>query len=241
MNVRSWRLFLSALVLVSVSVAGAAQDRKKDKAAPAARPSLAEDRGRFRLLADGQQVGTEEFRIAPAGSEWIATGKTEIKMPGTATQSVTSRLRLNADGGPLEYECTAQTSRKDSVSVSFSGGTARMVLQTDNFPGFTQEFNFENSRVLLLDNNLYHHYAILARLYDWQAKGPQTFPILIPQSQIPGSVTVETGGPQVVESVQYDHLRVRSADLTVDLYVDSARRLMRLSVPGSTVEVLREK
>ncbi|MBI3404028.1 MAG: hypothetical protein HY046_01045 [Acidobacteria bacterium] len=240
------RAYAVAGILLFIAGSACAQDPKKDKNADkqkgkSAATGLLEDRGKFRLMVGGQQVGTEDFQISRSGNDWTATGKVEINVPGAPPSQVTSRLRLNASGNPLEYECTAQTSRKDSVNVTFSGGTASMVLQTNGSQGFPQDFSFDSPSVIILDNNLYHHYAILARLYDWQVKGEQTFATLVPQGQTPGSIRVVTGGPQNVEGVQYEHLRVSSADLIIELYVDSAHRLMRLGVPASNVEIIREK
>lgn len=105
---------------------------------------------------------------------------------------------------------------------------------------FTQQFFFDSGRVVILDNNLYHHYAILAWLYDWEKKGAQPFNVLIPQDLTPGSVTVEATGQREVGGTRYDVLRMRAADLEVDLFVDRSKRLMRIEVPGSQAEVIRE-
>jgi len=103
-----------------------------------------------------------------------------------------------------------------------------------------QELTFGSPRVLILDNNLYHHYAVLARLYDWNTKGTQTFPVLIPQEMTPGSLTVESAGLQKVDGASLETLRVRTADLEIYLYLDASHRLVRLAVPASKALVLRE-
>lgn len=105
---------------------------------------------------------------------------------------------------------------------------------------FTQQFFFESGRVVILDNNLYHHYAILVWLYDWEKRGSQTFNVLIPQDLTPGTVSVEATGQRSVGGTRYDVLRMSAADLQVDLFVDRNKRLMRIEVPGSQAEVVRE-
>ncbi len=234
--------FLAGILALSPHCAAqsAAEKRASKDKKPAPAQIFIEDKGRLRLLVEGQQVGMEEFQIAPDGSSWTARAKVELKS-GSATVQVTSLLRLASDGAPLLYECATQAARKDSVAVAFNGAVARMDMRTDGSQPFSQEITYETPRVIILDNNLYHHYAILARLYDWQAKGAQSFPVLIPQDQVPGRVTAEAAGPQEVEGVRYDVLRVRSDDLVIDLFLDPARRLMRLSVADSKAEVIREK
>ena len=92
----------------------------------------------------------------------------------------------------------------------------------------------------MLDNNLYYQYAVLARIYDWKAGGKQTFPVLIPQDMVPGTISVESLGPQQVENAQYEALRVSSTDLEILLYLDANHRMMRLDVPSSKVTIAGE-
>ena len=71
--------------------------------------------------------------------------------------------------------------------------------------------------------------------------GKQTFPVLIPQdSGVPGSITVESVGPQQVDNATHETLRVNSTDLEILLYVDASHRLVRLDVPSSKVTIQRE-
>lgn len=226
------------------------KSRKTEASAPGA-TALAEDKGKFRLLLDGQPAGSEEFEISRNGQEWTARGTTEIRVfsaPGGSggrssaggTMRVHGQLRLAADGTPLRYEWSAEGQKKASATVEFQRGTAKMVLQLEGAQPFMQELTFGSPRVLVLDNNLYHHYAILARLYDWNTKGTQTFPVLIPQEMTPGTLSVESVGQQNIDGASLETLRVRTADLEIDLYLDASHRLVRLAVPTSKALVLRE-
>ena len=223
-----------------------AQDKpektKKAASAPAGTILLAEDKGKFRILLEGQPVGSEEFQISPGegSKEWTARGKTEIQVPGAGAVQINARLQLSPGGTPLHYEWSAQAQKKASGTVDFRGGGAKLSLQIEGAQPVVQEHSFGPSPVVILDDNLHHHYAILARLYDWSAKGAQTFPVLIPQERIPGSITAEAFGPQDVEGSALELLRVRTADLEVNLYLDSSRRLMRLAVPSAKVVIIRE-
>jgi len=216
-----------------------AKNKTSQNPAPGA-ALLAEDKGKFRILLEGQPVGTEEFDISQASGTWLARGKTEIHLPSGGTTQVSASLRLSPDGTPLGYEWSAQGQKKASATVEFQGGTAKMALQLEGSQPFIQELSFGTPRVVILDNNLYHHYAILARLYDWGAAGAQTFPVLIPQDMTPGSITVESAGSQEVDGASLEILRVRTADLELDLYLDASHRLVRLAAPASKAVVVRE-
>jgi hypothetical protein len=114
-----------------------------------------------------------------------------------------------------------------------------MELRAESGAPFTQEFQFDSPQVVILDNNLYHHYALLARLFDWNAKGVQTFSVLIPQDLTPGTLTVEWAGPRDLDGIKTELLRVRSSDLEIELYVADGK-LVRMIVPESKAEIRRE-
>ena len=105
---------------------------------------------------------------------------------------------------------------------------------------FDQTFTFGTPIIAVLDNNLYHQYAVLARVYDWSKRGPQTFPVFIPQELMPGTITAESTGAATLDGKSYEGFRVSTADLEVDLYLDANHRLMRLEVPAAKVSVVRD-
>jgi len=91
----------------------------------------------------------------------------------------------------------------------------------------------------VLDNNLYHQYAILARLYDREKKGPQMFSVLVPQELTPGTITVDWLGMQPVNGKKLEELNAKTEDLEVHLYLDNGR-LIRIIAPSNNAEVIRE-
>ncbi len=92
---------------------------------------------------------------------------------------------------------------------------------------------------MVLDNNLYHQYIVLARLYDYDKRGPQTFSVLVPQELTPGTVTVESMGTQDIEGKKLEQLRVKTEDLEVNLFLDG-QRLVRIAAPASNAEIIRQ-
>ena len=105
---------------------------------------------------------------------------------------------------------------------------------------FQQDLSFNSPLIAVLDNNLYHQYAVLARIYDWSKRGVQTFPVIIPQELTPGSITVESTGSASAEGKTYEGLKVSTSDLQILVLLDDHHRLMRLEVPDAKVSVVRE-
>jgi hypothetical protein len=227
----------AAALLGFLGVAALAAASAKSPATPSV---FLADKGKFTIQVAGQTVARESFEIAPAGAGWVAKGTTEIKVPQTPPSTVTGTLTLQADGSPISYDWTAQAEKTNGAHILFANGIAKVTLEMQGARPFEQDMSFNTPLVAILDNNLYHQYAVLARLYDWQKRGPQTFPVLIPQELTPGSITVESTGPAALGGKDYEALRATTSDLEVLLYLDKDHRLQRLEVPSAKVSILRE-
>jgi hypothetical protein len=229
---------LSAAVLFLAVLAVAAQK----KGTPAAAASvLTQDKGKFFIVLDGKSVGREDFEIAPSGGGWTAKGTTDLKPPDAASATrVNGILVLQPDGSPVSYEWSSRDDKTNGAHILFANGVAKITLEMQGARPFEQDLSFGSPVIAVLDNNLYHQYAILARLYDWAKRGTQTFPVLIPQELTPGSITVESTGAASADGKSYEGLRVTTSDIEVLLLLDANHRLMRLEVPAAKVSVIRE-
>jgi len=237
---RTGLLLLLAACLAAAGAPAHAQ-KSKDKKAEAAPAALSPDQGSLQILVDGQPAGIEEFDIKPSGGEWTARGAAEVAGEGGAKSRVTGKLQLTAEGAPLRYEWTTSAPRKAAAAVVFRGGVASMELRLEGASPYSQDFDFKTPAVIVLDNNMYHHFILLAQLYDWEHKEAKTFPVLIPQDMTPGSVNVEYGGAQVLDGRKVEVLRVHTSDLEIDLYCEDSgqHRLVKMVVPGAKAEIVR--
>ena len=198
------------------------------------------DKGKFRITINGQQVGSEDFEISPVGDAWIQRSSMSAHAPGGGDIKATGLLKLSPDGAPIRYDWSAEEQKKATGTVDFSGGTAKCTADLGGRAPLRKDFDFKSPIIAVLDNNLYYQFGVLARVYDWKARGKQTFPVLIPQDMVPGSISVESLGPQQAGNGKYEALRVSSTDLEILVYVDAGHRMMRLEVPSSNVTVERE-
>jgi hypothetical protein len=219
----------------------AASQKEKGAPASAAAGVFTPDKGKFRILLDGQAVGDEEFEISRSGDTWTARGSTTAHAPGGTDIKASGQLKLSADGSPIRYQWSAEAQKKATGTVDFDDkGTAKCSASLGAAPPILKDFKFETPHIAVLDNNLYHQYAVLAQIYDWKAGGKQTFPVVIPQDLTPGSISVESIGPQQVENATYEAVRVSSTDLEILLYLDASHHLVRIDVPSSKVTIQRE-
>jgi hypothetical protein len=201
---------------------------------------FAQDKAKFVIKLDGQTVGHEEFEIAPNGGGWLAKGTSDIKLPAGGTSKVSGTLTLQPDGAPISYDWTAQAEKTNGAHIVFANGVASITLEMQGARPFQQNLTFNTPMIAVLDNNLYHQYAVLARVYDWSKRGAQTFPVIIPQELTPGSISVESTGSATSDGKSFEGLKVTTSDLEILLLLDSNHRLMRLEVPSAKVSVVRE-
>jgi hypothetical protein len=201
---------------------------------------FAQDKGKLTIKLGGQTVGHEEFEIAPSGGGWLAKGTAEIKPPDSGASKVSGSLTLQANGTPISYDWSAQTEKTNGAHILFANGVASITLEMQGARPFQQDLTFNSPLIAVLDNNLYHQYAVLARIYDWSKGGVQTFPVLIPQELTPGSITVQSAGSATADGKTYESLKVSTSDLEILLLLDANHRLMRLEVPDAKVSVIRE-
>jgi len=201
---------------------------------------FAQDKGKLTIKLDGQTVGREDFEIAPSGAGWRAKGTTDIKPSEGPASKISGTLTLQPDGAPISYEWTAQAEKTNGAHILFANGVAKITLEMQGARPFEQTLSFNTPLVAVLDNNLYHQYAVLARVYDWSKRGAQTLPVLIPQELTPGTITVESTGSASADGKSYEGLKVTTSDLEILLLLDNNHRLMRLEVPAAKVSVIRE-
>src|SRR6266850_1788939 len=219
-------------ILAGTALALAAQKSSSGVFAP--------DKGKLTIKLDGQTVGHEDFEIAPSGAGWRAKGTADIKPPEGAASKVSGTLTLEPNGAPISYEWTAQAEKTNGARILFANGVAKITLEMQGARPFEQTLSFNTPLVAVLDNNLYHQYAVLARVYDWSKKGAQSFPVLIPQELTPGTITVESTGAASADGKSYEGLKVTTSDLEILLLLDNNHRLMRLEVPAAKVSVIRD-
>lgn len=231
---------LAAIAIGIASIAIAAQvafARAHSASVRAGSSGLVADKGKFRITVGGKEAGKEDFEISPSNGGWTVKGNVTIQTP-KGPAHINGTLELKADGSPLRYDWSTDGDKNAAAVVTFNGPSAEIELNLANTTPYSQQLTFTTPPVVL-DNNLYDQYAVLASRYDWSKGGAQTFSVLVPQSLAPGTVTVESAGQQDVDGKQMDELQVKSDDLQLNLFLQKGH-LMRIDVPDSNAQVVRE-
>jgi hypothetical protein len=152
-------------------------------------------------------------------------------------------LNLNRSFEPSAYQVT----QDDGVLMR----TVRVIFKPDKSERIYEAGNEHDSReielkkdVIILDDNAFHHYILLAKRYDYVKGGIQEFSAFVPQQFMAGKISVSDKGKETIKmgekGVVLQHLLVDTGELQINLWLDERHELKKLSVPKSNVEVIRE-
>jgi len=205
-----------------------------------------DDRGVFVLTQAGRQIGTETFTIKSSAGQVEAEARIELRaaQEGKAYDFRTSpKLVMNADLRPLTYSWSQKGTQSSELSVDFRSTPARAQYRTVTGEADEREFDLPKD-VVILDDNVIHHYELVVQLYRRTKGGKQTFHAFIPQEALPGSVDVEDVGEEQVEAGDEKrnlrHLVVTTELARIDLWADGQDRVQRVSIPAAGIEAVRK-
>lgn len=200
--------------------------------------AFAADKGTFAINVNGKQVGKEDFEVAPNGQTWLVHSIAEIQAASGVTH-ITGNLEIRADGSPVQYEWSTDGDKRASCAVTFDGNKASIEPHIPGAYPYSQQLTFNSQPIVVLDNNLYDQYGILARLYNWSKKGVQTFSVLVPQEITGGTVTVESQGNREVGGKKLEELMVKTEGNEISVFFDG-QHVVKISVPGANAEIVRQ-
>jgi hypothetical protein len=222
------------LILVS---AGGIQTAAKD---------AVQEQGEFKILVDGKEIGTERYVLAVAGESASSTSILDVKNPANAGKKEHMESKLDMDGQfrPLNYRLTKDVDgKKLSIVGFFSPNQAMFEYSSGTVP--IKKGLLVGNDYTILDTNLFHHFVFLVRLFKFDSKEKiQRFEVVIPQAIDSGILKVSEMDRETLvvkgKKTETRRLQIDSGALLIHLWIDKQRVLQRISVPGSSIEVLRE-
>jgi hypothetical protein len=229
-------------VFSAAVVPSAAQDAGPATTTPAA----LDDQGTFVLNRAGKQFGTEKFSIKSLEGKIQAEGETQLREEeGSHSPLITtfSKLILDSKLHPQLYTWSTKAPKTYNLFVDFTTPLAKCQLHQPGGKDDIREFQLTKD-VVVLDNNVIHHYQLLVDRYERTPGGKQAFKAFIPQAAMPGELTVQDAGLQPLKLVGTEqllrHLVVVTDNAEIDLWVDAQGRLQRLYWSAPQLEALRQ-
>ncbi len=204
------------------------------------------DQGRFKILFNGEQIGEETFQIMADGSNFKALAEIHLTVErekDKATFIIKPLLQFKKTFEPISYQVIQESGpNRMKAQVNFKPGKSEAIYETAQEKDPRQiELSPD---VLVLDDNVFHHYILLAKRYDFAKGGVQEFSAFIPQQFLAGSISIADKGMEKVvmggSTLSLQHLFVDSGELQFSLWLNERHELLKISVPKSNVDVERE-
>jgi hypothetical protein len=217
------------------------------KAAPSSAPSAGSNAGKLNLFMNGKPFATETYTLDQSG------GKIQIDGSGNATMGTIKvdieQFKVVTDDKyhPLEAAAKAKLGTLPmNVKTTFAGGKAENTL--DSGSGAKSKEDAVSANAVIVNQNLpLYPWTLLAMRADLTTKDPQTFPVyVLGQSEVPATVVFK--GREPVEfagkTADLNHLNItgklQGTNMTLDLWVDDSRKIIKLSAPVQGVEGYQE-
>lgn len=246
--IRRTFIAVSLLLLTTLSFAGGKANSNK--------PVTVVDEGSFGIFQNGQRVATETFTIRQFQDSNVTSSQLHSE-PGASTRlEQTSELTLLPDGTLSRYDWKQQSPGRSSASVE--PGEQILVLHStgpDGKPVADQTFIL-SAQTFILDDYFFSTREVLLWRYlssscklrpggDGCDLIRQRFPILIPRQRTSAQVFVEFKGyddtPLNGRPQHLRHFVIETEGPEWHLWLDPNHKLLRISIPETNTEVLRQE
>jgi len=226
-----------AILTVAVPLSAAAQQ---------AASATATGEANLRVFARGAVIGTEQSEVTRDAAGWTITSSGRLNAP---LNIVNRRLQIRYDLNwkPLELTLDATVrGQAQTIHTTISGNTATSRVNTG---GQSRVLTATTTPEILLPSPFFAPYEALAVRLRTAAPGSTIAAFAPAQTELTIRVGDSTSEriqtPKETIEAKHTHVTITaegvvSAPVEVDIWADSNGRLLRVSVPGQGLEVVRE-
>ncbi|MGA3326011.1 MAG: hypothetical protein ABSF45_16180 [Terriglobia bacterium] len=215
--------------------------------APSAAPPDLNDHGTFEISVGGKSMGTETFEIRVRAGQIEAQGDVHLQVEQNGKKleiRTSSNLLLNPGFDPLSYTWSQKGAQSSQLSVDFRTQPIHARFKTVGGQDDRRDFKLDKD-VIVLDDNVIHHYQLAVARYDQAKGGTQAFRAFIPQEAMPGLITLNCLGSEPI-TVNGGNRTLRRFLLTaqlaqISLWVDDQGHLQLVSAPDAQFQAMRKK
>jgi alpha-beta hydrolase superfamily lysophospholipase len=189
--------------------------------------------GTFITYKNGQRLATETYSITP-GSGGIVEARADIEVAGQPPVKVITRISANR---PLSF--SEESARAKLLSAEFR--PAGMKIQTPGRPDIEKP----SRATVLLENLVWHHYALLLSQYGRAKGGHPEFVAVLPSQAREFGISVErkdspsfnVGG----RAIKTDHyILTTSASLKIEIWADLSRIPLLILIESQGLKVIHQ-
>lgn len=241
------RTILAVAIAATLFSGANASDQKPKKASG----NQVWDSGTFGIFHAGKRIGTEKFNIESRGDFSVATS--EIKVDdGTYRADQSAEMHVTPKGELQSYIWHATAPQKEESSVE----AKEQLLVEHVTPADQKKMDVPHVlpvSTVILDDYFFSQRELLVWRYlstgctrDAQGLtcGPSHFGILVPRQHTAGSAVMEIVGREKLtfkgQEKDVNKLKLDSDGVVWLLWVSDDYKVLKISVPQSNVEVVRD-
>jgi len=243
------RSFVTACLVGCIAAMAVAGPRKDEKTGG----SKVWDSGSFGIFVNGRRVGTEKFAIEQKNTN-VSVADSEITVEdGNAKITQTAEMRVAPNGDLLSYVWKGLSPRKEESTVE----PKDQLLVEHVMPADQKKMDVPYvlpASTVILDDNFFSHRELLVWRYlatgcvvkpnEGRMCGATHFGILVPHQHTSASATMELTGREQInfkgKQQELNKFRIESDGVVWNLWVSDDYKVMKISVPASNVEVVRD-
>jgi hypothetical protein len=246
--IRRTLIVASLFVLTAAALAGSSKSA-------ASKPATVVDQGSFGIFQSGRRVATETFTIRQYSDSSVTSSefRAEASQSGGKIEQ-TSELKLLPDGSLSHYEWQQTAPLRGSATVEPSEQVLTLHIVADGKA--TDQPFFLTPAAFILDDYFFSTREVLLWRYMASACTPRPsgegcdlvrtrFPVLIPRRHVSSQVFVEFKGyddtPLNGHPQHLRHFILQSDGPDWHLWLDSNLKLLRISIPETSTEILRQE
>jgi len=234
---------LLPILYLTLSCSSSWSQDGKASSAVASDPS---DHGTFELFSEGKSIGTEKFEIRVHSGQVQAHAEIHLRIDQggkTVDARTTPELVMDSQLHPLSYTWDQKGLQSSHLTIDFSSTPVHARYKTVNGEDDVRDFKLPKD-VVVLDDNVLHHYQLLLDRADLAKAEKQVFQAFVPQEALPGVVTIESAGAGPVTvggaSMNLQHFVLTTELAHINLWVDGQHHLQFVSAPEARFEGVRK-
>lgn len=216
------------------------------QASPAAAVDL-NDQGAFEIFSAGKSIGSETFQIRVLADRIEASGSGHLQLVQNGNPvevETSSSLLLDPELNPQSYTWSQKGTQSSQLSIDFHSKTTHVRYQQVNGQDDKRDFKLDKD-VVVLDDNVVHHYELALARYDQNKGGLQVLRGFIPQEALPGVITLHFIGndPATVngDKVTLRHFVLTAELAQIGLWADDHGHLQVVSSADTQFQAVRKK
>ncbi len=240
--------FITAFLVASSALLSVAAAQKGRKSA-----AKVWDSGSFGIFVNGKRVGTEKFTIEQRGSE-VSVANSEITVDdGRSKITQTAEMHVAPNGELLSYVWKGLTPQKEQSTVE----PKDQLLVEHVVPADQKKTDVPYilpASTVILDDNFFSHRELLVWRYlatgcvvkpnEGRMCGPSRFGVLVPHQHTSASAVMDLTGREKItikgQEQELNKFKLESDGVVWNLWVNDDFKVIKMSVPASNVDVVRD-